>query len=48
MIWWQWAHNEPEAIDALVGYWVDNDYKIEGYDDARPPVPILGLTDVRP
>ena len=34
-----------EAIDALVSYWVDNDYKIEGYDDARPPVPILGLTD---
>ncbi len=36
-----------EAIDALVSYWVDNDYKIEGYDDARPPVPILGFTDGR-
>ncbi len=31
-----------EAIDALVSYWVDNDYKIHKLDRTRPPVPILG------
>jgi len=34
-----------ECIDALVGYWVDNDLKIAEYDRTRPEVPILGLTD---
>ena len=35
-----------EAIDALVSYWVDNDYKIAGYDEnSRPPFSILGYTD---
>lgn len=32
-----------EAIDALVGYWVDNNLTIIG--DLGEPVPILGLTD---
>lgn len=32
-----------EAIDALVGYWVDSDLTIMG--DLGRPVPILGLTD---
>ncbi len=32
-----------EAIDALVGYWVDNDLVIMG--ELGEPVPILGLTD---
>lgn len=32
-----------EAIDSLVGYWVDNDLTIIG--DLGDPVPILGLTD---
>ena len=34
-----------ECIDALVGYWVDNDLKIAKFDRALPEVPILGLTD---
>jgi hypothetical protein len=34
-----------EAVDALVSYWVDNDYKIAGYDQSRPPFSILGFTD---
>ena len=36
-----------EAIDALVGYWVDNDLKIAKYDSSLPAVPILGFTDGR-
>ncbi|MFH1737472.1 MAG: hypothetical protein ABIH23_00590 [bacterium] len=34
-----------ECIDALVGYWVDNDLKIAKFDRTLPEVPILGLTD---
>lgn len=34
-----------EAIDALAGYWVDNDLNIAKYDRSLPEVPILGLTD---
>ncbi len=34
-----------EAIDALVSYWLDNDYQIRDYEDDGRPVPILGLTD---
>lgn len=34
-----------EAIDALVGYWVDNDLKIAKLDTSREPTPILGFTD---
>ena len=33
-----------EAIDALVGYWVDNDFKVLHYDRKRV-TPILGFTD---
>jgi len=33
-----------EAIDALVGYWVDNDLKIKHYDGEHA-TPILGFTD---
>jgi hypothetical protein len=33
-----------EAIDALVGYWVDNDFKILHYDKQHV-TPILGFTD---
>jgi len=33
-----------EAIDALVGYWVDNDFKIKHYDGKRV-TNILGFTD---
>ena len=36
-----------EAIDALVGYWVDNDLKIQPLDPEKPAVPILGFTDGR-
>ena len=37
-----------EAIDALVSWWVDNDYKIAGYNEnSRPPFSILGYTDGR-
>ena len=36
-----------EAIDALVSYLVDNDYKIAGYDDNSQPFSILGFTDGR-
>ena len=37
-----------EAIDALVSYWVDNDYRIAGYDEnSRAPFSILGFTDGR-
>ncbi len=32
------------AIDALVGYWVDNDYKIYKLDRDRAATPILGFT----
>jgi photosystem II stability/assembly factor-like uncharacterized protein len=31
-----------QAIDSLVSYWVDNDYKIHKLDQDRPPTPILG------
>lgn len=34
-----------EAIDRLVGYWVDNDLRIYKFDRSLPPVPILGFTD---
>ena len=34
-----------EAMDSLVGYWADNDLKIQRYDRTLPPVRILGLTD---
>ena len=33
-----------EAIDRLVGYWVDNDFKIKHYD-AKRHTPILGFHD---
>ena len=32
------------AIDALVSYWVDNDYKIHKLDRSQRAVPILGYT----
>ncbi|HID56404.1 TPA: hypothetical protein EYP37_07730 [Candidatus Poribacteria bacterium] len=35
-----------EAIDSLVGYWLDNDWIIWDYERKRP-VPILGFTDGR-
>lgn len=34
-----------ECIDALVGYWVDNDLNISKYDKSLRQVPILGMTD---
>jgi len=33
-----------EAIDALVGYWVDNEFRIQHYDK-KHHTPILGFTD---
>ena len=33
------------AINNLVGYWVDNDYKIQDINPDKRPVPILGFTD---
>lgn len=33
-----------EAIDSLVGYWVDNDFRIRHYD-GKHYTPILGFTD---
>lgn len=33
-----------EAIDALVGYWVDNDFKVKHYDGKRV-TNVLGFTD---
>ena len=34
-----------EALDALVSYWLDNDYLIYNYGRPEPAVPILGFTD---
>jgi photosystem II stability/assembly factor-like uncharacterized protein len=35
------------AIDALVSYWVDNNFEIRNYENRGAPVPILGMTDGR-
>lgn len=34
-----------EAIDALVGYWADNDLLIHKFDMSRQPTVLLGFTD---
>jgi photosystem II stability/assembly factor-like uncharacterized protein len=50
MQYWRLAAEGPQkdrardAIDSLVGYWVDNDFKIYDYDRSKLPVPILGFS----